>query len=189
MERATLLLQQANKPAIREWIESLWGSVKNNPQQTYYHRVRVIEPQPKKLEKSQRASVRMPNAAEKAEIIERWGWNCAFCGIPLIDTRARKVLQTQLSNAISWGPANADKHAAFQCMTLEFDHVVPHCFGGISDVGNTVPSCGPCNCGKFDRLLEQLGLIDPRNRSISITTWDGLTRVLNISPRLRNTLS
>jgi len=177
-EAAGELITAANFPEIREWIESLWGSAKDNPLQATYHRVRALDPEPVKLPKADRHAVRMPDAAEKALVIARDGWFCRYCGIPLVSTNARNVLSRALPHQLVWGPRKRDKHAAFQCMTPEFDHVVPHCFGGDSSLDNTVLSCGPCNCGKFDRLLAHHGLLDPRDFVPQRSDWDGLTRLL-----------
>lgn len=167
----------ADKAEIREWIESLWGSKANNPQQALYHRVRDIAEPVSIIPKTLRHETRMPGPKDRLTLIAKWGWNCAFCGIPLIDTKARNVLRKALGAKLRWGPANADKHSAFQCMTIEYDHVVPHAVGGSSDLANTVPCCGPCNCGKFNRTVKEMGLEDPRYREISKTDWDGLTRL------------
>ncbi len=46
----------------------------------------------------------------------------------------------QALGPLRWGSRNCDKHSGFQCMTLEFDHVVPHSVGGSSQCDNTVAS-------------------------------------------------
>ena len=178
LEECAKLVVAADKCEIREWIESLWGSEDSNPLQPVYHRRRKWPKKPPVLNRDVRHPTRMPTSMEKMAIIERWGWNCAYCGGPLVHSDARKILMAALGPRLRWGPRNVDKHSAFQCMTIEFDHVVPHAVGGTSDIQNTVPSCGPCNCGKFDRTLEEHGLEDPRQQSVVKTAWDGLTRLL-----------
>ncbi|WP_295640306.1 HNH endonuclease signature motif containing protein [Novosphingobium sp.] len=177
LETAGERIRAANMAEIREWIESLWGGAKQNPDQPLYNRKRAITPELPKLDLTLRHPVRMPNAAEKSIILERDGWTCRYCGIPLIESKARNILRLAMPDALVWGNSNREKHAAFQCMTPEYDHVVPHCYGGASSIENTVICCGPCNCGKFDRLLEHQGLLDPRLRCASRTAWDGLTRL------------
>lgn len=180
LEACARLVLAADKPPIREWIESLWGSKADNPMQAHYHRIRKVEGQQPPLPKAERQSVRMPNSSQQFEIIRIWGWNCAYCRIPLIATPARNVFKRVLGDRLRWGPRNMDKHSAFQCMTIEFDHIVPHSMGGTSELENTVPSCGPCNCGKFTRTLAEHGLKDPRDRAPGKSDWDGLTRVLGL---------
>jgi 5-methylcytosine-specific restriction endonuclease McrA len=78
------------------------------------------------------------------------------------------------------GRTNPTQHAAFQCMWLQFDHVVPHSRGGDNSVDNVVVTCGPCNYGRAERTLDELGLIDPRQKPVQKTDWDGLERMLTI---------
>lgn len=176
---AARLIQQADIPEIREWIESLWGSRADNAQQPHYHRIRPLEKLVEKIPKDARPGVRMPSSNDRRRLFELYGWNCSYCAIPLIDSRVRTKLQISYPIELRWGPRNVDRHSAFQCMTPEIEHVVPHCYGGSSDMDNTMIACGPCNCGKADRLLEHHGLNDPRERVFAKSTWDGLTRLFN----------
>ena len=82
------------------------------------------------------------------------------------------------SDTLPWGRTNASQHAAFQCFWLQFDHVLPHSRGGRTDLDNLVITCGPCNFGRVERALEEVGLIDPRTRSVEQTNWDGLERFI-----------
>ena len=169
---------ETDLPAIREWIESLWGSVLNNPDQKHHHRRRPLMPEPKKLPFDQREKLRMPSGAKRFEVYSRDNWHCRCCGIPLIHIEARKVLQRKFPVELRWGSNNVSRHSAFQAMTPEFEHVVPHCYGGTNDPENAVTACGPCNCGKYDRLLGHHGLLDPRLRTPVVSSWDGLTRLV-----------
>jgi len=171
------LILQSEKPEIRAWTESLWGSKKANPNQQIYHRVRGVDGLPAILSKRDRLPVRMPSAQQKSEVIDKFGRNCAFCGIPLISREVRVFLKKQYPNSLSWGRTNQTQHSAFQCMWLQFDHVIPHCYGGDNSTGNIVPACAGCNFGRMDRMLEQVGIADPREIKISKSTWDGLERV------------
>jgi 5-methylcytosine-specific restriction endonuclease McrA len=55
-----------------------------------------------------------------------------------------------------------EQHAAFQCMRLQFDHVLPYSRGGESSLGNLVITCASCNFGRMEWTLEEVGLMDPR---------------------------
>lgn len=44
--------------------------------------------------------------------------------------------------------------------------------------GHLVTTCQSCNYGKGDRLLAELGLIDPRTRPAIFDEWDGLERLV-----------
>ncbi len=175
--KAAACLQTANMPEVRAWTESLWGRRKDNPDQHLYHRTRKIPGAPPRLPKAERLPVRMPTDTEKAAILQHYGHNCAFCGIPVIRKEVRKRFMALYPQAVTWGD-NPSQHAAFQCMSLQFDHVLPHSRGGDNSFSNIVIACDPCNCGRWFRTLEELGLSDPRDRPPVKTSWDGLERIL-----------
>jgi 5-methylcytosine-specific restriction endonuclease McrA len=66
-------------------------------------------------------------------------------------------------------------------MWMQFDHVVPHSRGGDNSLENVIVTCAPCNFGRMERTLEEVGLIDPRTLSFLATPWDGLERLLPVS--------
>jgi 5-methylcytosine-specific restriction endonuclease McrA len=175
---ADALIRTANIPAVRAWTESLWGSKAANPDQWKYHRFRMVPAAPPLLPKEQRISQRMPSSTERSIIIERYGRNCVFCGIPLIGKKVRMVLQRAYPEALSWGHTNQTQHAAFQCMWMQFDHVLPHSRGGDNTLENVVVTCAPCNYARWDSTLDEVGLFDPRKLPTQRTSWDGLERLL-----------
>ncbi len=161
------LFQLANDSSVREWLESIWG--KSSP---YV----VVDKKPQ-LHILRKENQRMPNAAQMKEVRDRDGFHCRFCGIPVIRAEVRKYLHKLYPNAVSWGRANASQHAAFQCMWLQYDHVVPHSAGGTSGIENVVITCAACNYGKWNYTLEELGLVDPRSVEVVQSAWEGLERV------------
>jgi 5-methylcytosine-specific restriction endonuclease McrA len=179
-DRATAadLIAQADLPKVREWTESLWGSAIRNPATLHHHRYRDMPGAAAKLCKAERQPMRNPSEVEKQELLKHWGFNCAFCGIPVIRTEVRSALVHAYPELNLWGRSNATQHAGLQCLWVQYDHVVPHSRGGDSSVGNVIITCAPCNYGRNDRLPEELGLIDPRSRPVARTEWDGLERLL-----------
>jgi 5-methylcytosine-specific restriction endonuclease McrA len=160
------LIRGANMPAIREWVESIWGKKTGFlPKRT----VRCIE-------KELRVKERMPTPAQKVELLRRDGYHCRFCGIPVIRTEIRKRIHAIYPDALPWGRRNIDQHAAFQAMWVQYDHLVAHASSGTNDLDNIVITCGPCNFGRRHHSLEEVGLIDPRTREPLRSTWDGLER-------------
>lgn len=176
---AARLIKAADMPAIRDWTESLWGSAQLYPDQLRYLRVRSVDSAPPHLPKEARVRVRMPNVEEKLAIIDRYGRNCLFCGIPLIREEVRSALRAVYADVLSWGGTNPEQHAAFQCMWLQFDHVLPHARGGDNSLTNVVVTCAPCNYGRGSKTLAEVGLIDPRSLPVFKTSWDGLERFLS----------
>jgi hypothetical protein len=164
------LIRLADMPEIREWAESLWG--KSSP----YVRPMVGAGDRTVLDTSRRTKTRMPTFGEKRSLHLRDGYHCRFCGIPVVRMETRKRIMDKYPAALPWGTRNVEQHAAFQAMWAQYDHVVPHSRGGSNDLGNLVVTCAPCNFGRMDYTLEELGLADPRKREPARSSWDGLER-------------
>lgn len=169
--RAAALLNAADLPAIAAWTESIWGGFDHE-----VHRVRKVSDAPPVLPLEARPKPRMPARQTCAAVLERDGYLCRFCGGPLVSADTRRKMAVAYPDALRWGPANADQHAAFQCMWLQFDHVLPNSRGGESSIDNVVVTCGPCNYGRREWTVEEVGLIDPRSIEPSPRLWDGLAR-------------
>lgn len=164
---ANELFTIANNPIIWEWTDSIWGRSSKYV---------TVNKQPC-LHTNPKAKARMPNSAQKTELHQRDGYHCRFCGIPVIRAENRKLLHKIYPTSIPWGKTNASQHAAFQCMWLQYDHVVPHSSGGNNDLDNLVITCAACNFGKMEYTLEELGLLDPRGFVPIQSQWDGLERI------------
>lgn len=164
------LIRLADMPAIKEWTESLWG--KGGPSS----RRLVVQNVATPIAIDKRSATRMPNEAEKRDLRQRDGFHCRFCGIPLIRREVRSQMQSQFPTALRWGDRNIEQHAAFQAMWLQYDHLVPHAMGGTNEMSNMLITCAPCNFGRAECSLEEVGLADPRLRQFTKSTWDGLER-------------
>ncbi|USD35985.1 HNH endonuclease [Ferrimonas sp. SCSIO 43195] len=171
-ELAEELLRLSDMDVLREWTESLWGA--NSP----YVQRREIPGAPAHLPQELRVPVRMPNTAERDALHKRDGFHCRFCGTPLIRKEVRQILNRCYPEAARWGTRNIEQHAALQLMWLQYDHLVPHARGGNNDLSNLVLTCAPCNYGRLDSLVEEVGLISPFSREPNPTDWDGLERLL-----------
>lgn len=168
--RAAALISRSNLPSIREWTDSLWG--KASP----YVKPCEVANAPPHLAGDQQVPVRMPRVAEQKRLQARDGFHCRFCGIPLITKEVRRRVTKAYPELLIWGRRNADQHAAFQAMWLQYDHLRPHSRGGNNSFENLVVTCAPCNYARMDYTLEELSLIDPRTREPVRSTWDGLER-------------
>ena len=164
---AAELFNLANDPKVWDWTDSIWGA-----KSKYV----TIHKQPG-LHTTPKAEARMPSSAQKNELLRRDGYNCRFCGIPVIRPEIKKLLHKIYPESIPWGRTNASQHAAFQCMWVQYDHVVPHSSGGTNDLNNLVITCAACNFGKMEYTLEELGLLDPRDYEPKRSEWDGLERI------------
>jgi len=164
---ARALIREADNPVIRDWTESIWGRNSPHVQPT----VQTISPP-----SSDRIAIRMPNTAEKAALHLRDGYHCRFCGLTVIRSEVRKKIAKAYPEALGWGRTNLSQHAAFQAMWAQYDHLVPHSRGGDNSAGNMVVTCAPCNFGRMDYLLDEVGLAHPFARDPILSTWDGLER-------------
>lgn len=123
-----------------------------------------------------RVAERMPTAEQRRQLHLRDGYHCRFCGIPVIRKEVRARIRAVYPDALRWGMRNLDQHTAFQVMWAQYDHLVPHALGGTNDLENIVIACAPCNFGRMNSSLEEVGIADPRTRSPVPGSWDGLTR-------------
>lgn len=166
--RAAGLLVATNTPVLREYIESLWGGASR------YVRVvaRRTGPAPARVE------TRMPSSAEQRALHVRDGFHCRFCGIPVIRAAVRDELRRLYSEVAIWGRTNAEQHAAFQVLWVQYDHLVPHAWGGTNQPDNVVVTCAGCNYARGAYLLEEVGLANPLDFEPVTSAWDGLERVL-----------
>ena len=164
------LIRLADMAEIREWTESIWGS------KSPYVQFREVPNSHPHLSKEERVKVRMPKQAGRNNLHSRDGYNCRFCGIPVIRQEIRKRIRLIYPQALNWGTLNIDQHAAFQAMWVQYDHVLPHARGGNNDLDNIVITCAPCNFGRMSSTLDEVGLADPRQRDPVCSTWDGLER-------------
>jgi hypothetical protein len=182
---ASELIRAADIPAITDFGESLWGS--SSPHRHY----RPISGVPMASHpKNQRAKERAANTAMKRQLYLRDGYHYRFCRIPVIRAEVRERIRKVYPEALRWGDTNAQQHAAFQLMCAYADHVIPHARGGDSSIANFVVSCAGCNFGRRHFTLEEVGVLDPRDREPVRSTWDGLERFPNaIHKRLAIALS
>jgi 5-methylcytosine-specific restriction endonuclease McrA len=176
-KRAEALIGKADNPAITRWTEAIWGSGNQ-----HIHRFREVEDAPPWLARDLRPRPRAPGMTTKKSVIARDRYRCRFCGIPVINRRVRELLRASYPKALRWGATNAEQHSAFQCMWLQYDHVLPNSRGGESSLANLIITCGPCNFGRMERTLAEVGLIDPRSMPILGSSWDGLERLF-VTPR------
>lgn len=170
--RADELIRLADMNSIAHWGYSLWGK-----QSPYLH-VRKVESSPSIQHAPERARSRMPNAVEKRALLARDGYHCRFCGIPVIRKEVRNRFKKLYPEATRWGKTSDSQHAAFLTMWAQYDHLLPHSRGGTNDIHNMVITCAPCNYGRVQYTLDEVGLANPLLRESTRSSWDGLERLL-----------
>ncbi len=176
---AARLIAEADIQAVRDWTDSIWA--KEDPN---IHRRRPEGKAFPRVCKCKRDLDNKPSNKQKQALVNRDGYHCLFYGIPLIRAEIRDAIRKHYRNELKWGRRKLSQHAGFQCLLMQFDHVLARSRGGRTDLDNLIITCGPCNYGRGDRTLEEVGLIDPRTRPITkiacdrIATWDGLERFI-----------
>ena len=174
-EGAEKAIQSADLPEISEWMESIWGPFSPSIHRRWIEKIADED----KVPPATRAKQYIPKEL-RDKLVERDGYHCRWCGIPVISAKARDLLKKKYPKIFRWGPANADKHAAFQAMILSEDHVIPRSRGGQNLMDNLIVSCSPCNSGRGDFLPQEMCLTPPvPQQGPWITSdWDGLIRIL-----------
>jgi hypothetical protein len=173
---AASLIEQANMPAIMEWAKSLVGKYSE------YNTPRFRLDSLSKVPVTEREEKRMPSPDDKNTLHQHYGYHCCFCGTPVIREQVQNRLLQLYGNSIPWVDMKEfDKHAAIYVMRAQYDHVIPYSRGGGNDLENLVLTCYPCNFGRSNNTLEEMGLLDPRKRKpveCVFSGWDGLERLL-----------
>lgn len=171
-QEADNFFRLADCRTVWNWVNPAWGRPDLN--------VKIKNPvgDTSTIPKSLRDPDRNISKEIRSLVLERDGFRCRYCGIPVVSADVRKLARQHYPDAVPWhGTDPSRQHAGFQCLWLQYDHVVPHSHGGRSIMENVVISCALCNFGKDRYTLLQLDLDDPRLRSPEPTLWDGLERL------------
>jgi hypothetical protein len=166
---AESLFRRANMKEVHDWTNSAWINA------AQFVLFKEPDGDTATVPEAFRCHPRHPARQTKAAVLVRDGFRCRYCGLPVVDPLIRKIAHRLYPDAVPWNWRDIWKqHAAFQCLWLQYDHVVPHSHGGSSDPDNIVITCAVCNFAKDRFTLRQLGLADPRDRAPMPTDWDGL---------------
>jgi hypothetical protein len=104
---ARQLIRAADMDAIRMWLKAIWADCSKHVQRN------SITP---KLPDNFRHKQRMPSNAEKAQIHQRDGYNCRFCGMPVIRRETRKRIHEAYPEEAYWAARKLNNTQAFkQC--------------------------------------------------------------------------
>lgn len=112
-----------------------------------------------------------------AAIFRRDCWTCRYCAGRTIAPPVLRVLSHLYPDRFPYHPnwKAGMVHPAYLLLCTSLDHVHPGGRGGSwSDPGNLATACWPCNNGKADFTLEEIGwqLLDEQEVR---SEWSGLT--------------
>jgi len=155
LEQALDLLEQTRGPELRDWYDL-------HAQNTGRFRVAHFGKEPKLEPAPDRDPLRQPTRFE-AELFERDGFTCRYCGTEVFPLKMLKRFEEMVgSENFRATGTNATRHGVRLAFRAALDHVEPWSRGGRTDSSNLVTCCGPCNYGKAEYTLAELGLRDPR---------------------------
>lgn len=168
------LLSKTGDSELKNWF------VEHGQMSGWHHRVKVLAlPKPNKFNGEVDPNKRI--SPFEADVYKRDGFKCRYCGIRVISPKALKKAEKLFGkeNFVAVGKGNSIRHGIALTFRATADHVLPLSFGGRTNMDNLVTSCWNCNYGKYNVLIEQMGVADPRLRPPVITTnWDGLSSTL-----------
>lgn len=174
---AAARFEQANCPNTWNWLNDGWINVDRNVV------FRNPDSDSKVIPKSERDPDRSIASSIKKAVLERDGYRCRYCGLPVVHADIRKIAHQLYPAEVPWNSrVSKQQHSGFQVTWLQFDHVVPHSHGGRSSLENVVVSCALCNFGKDRFTLKQLNIEDPRMRGPVPSEFDGLERLRPFKP-------
>jgi len=176
-QEAERLFALANDPVVWAFTDAAWGAGAKKR----YAFITVADAPPY-LSRQLRPQPRMPTLSTMRAVVERDGYHCRFCGMPVVSSMIRKLAHAAYPVAVPWGSTNSSQHAGFQCMWLQFDHILPNSRGGTSDFDNVVTTCAPCNFGRMEATLAEAQLVHPlavedRRSWAGKNRWNGLERL------------
>jgi 5-methylcytosine-specific restriction endonuclease McrA len=163
------LFREANAEEIGVWFAKVVGR-----HDASIHGPRPTSHNPPSLPPSERASPRMPTVSTRRELLERDGYHCRFCEMPVVPKETIRAIACAYPQEAPWTDIASEQHKFFQAANLQYDHIVPHARGGTSGVDNMVITCAVCNYGRGSLTLAETGLLDPREVEPKRSTWDGL---------------
>ena len=157
---------------LRQWFVE-------HGQMSGVYRTRILKISPIKNNNVVLDPLRSPGRYSK-EVFKRDSYTCQYCGIGVIPKEILSAFSkvVGISNFRPTG-TNNERHGAILAFRANADHVDPYTLGGRTNPENLVTSCWSCNYGKSSYTLKELGLNDPRNKSLKVNNWDGLVSLMS----------
>ena len=155
MGTALRYLEQARGPELREWFD-IHAQNTGRFRVAHYGR----KPQPDPLPELD--PLRSVKSFER-ELFDRDGCQCRYCGTQVFPEALLKRFERMVGpEHFKATGTNATRHGVRMAFSAALDHVDPWSRGGRTDPSNLVTACWPCNYGKAEYTLGELGLEDPR---------------------------
>lgn len=117
----------------------------------------------------------------KVAIHRRDSWTCRYCGGRTVAPPVLRFLSELYPDDFPYHPnwRAGQVHPAYLLVSTSLDHVHPGGRGGSwLDEDNLATACWPCNTGKADLRLEEVGWALLGEADVR-SDWDGLTNATN----------
>lgn len=106
-----------------------------------------------------------PLTAKTIKIVNQQDhYRCRYCGHPVLPsrffTKLTKIVGPERFRSVG---TNVERHGIKLVFSSTADHLVPRSDGGKTDLHNLVTACWPCNYGKANFTIEELGMLSPRD--------------------------
>ncbi|MDP8908131.1 MAG: HNH endonuclease [Chloroflexota bacterium] len=118
-------------------------------------------------------------SATSLTVFRRDRWTCRYCGGRTIAPPVLRALSSLYPDEFPYHPnwKAGQVHPGYLLLSTTLDHVNPGSRGGSwGELHNLVAACWPCNSGKGDFRLDEIGwqlLAEPALAD----DWDGLTGI------------
>jgi hypothetical protein len=115
--------------------------------------------------------------AETVAVFKRDCWTCRYCGGRTIAPPVLRLLSRMYPDRFPYHPnwKAGQVHPAYLLLSTSLDHVQPGSRGGSwNERDNLVAACWPCNSGKADFTLDEIGWKMLSEAEVQ-SEWAGLT--------------
>ena len=151
------LLDRANERELNAWFcDHAQFAYKFRANREKHQKRPNVKTDPKRL-----------SAADIRRANRRDNYRCRYCEQPVLPLEFFSKLSKLVGPEVfQYKGKNSEIHGIRLVFGSTADHVVPWADGGPTSPANLVTSCWPCNFGKYDFSLEELGMTDPRDRQV-----------------------
>ena len=177
--RSQLLVSRESDQALHEWFcDHAQFAYKFRSGGTKHIPIQDVEIDPLRL-----------GAKKSKEVNRRDNFRCRYCGHPVLPTDIFRNLSNLVGQeSFQFKGKNSKRHGIRLVFGATADHVVPWADGGRTSDANLVAACWPCNFGKYNYTLDELGMTNPLERHIQAldSRVERLLIAFDLDSHLRN---
>ena len=150
--KASRMLREFPDDLLKRWFMDVAqhvGKWRYNQRQQSAENTRTVKGQRK-----------APTRQELLQLFTYDHYHCRYCGMRVVGDRKQfiKLAQTVNYPELVRTGTNELRHGLYLTFRASHDHVLPISKGGTNDMENLVTACWPCQFGKAQYTLSQLGM-------------------------------